>query len=134
MQSGNIQGMRRYRRKAGLTVVAVQLRLDTDGFTYRKWNGVQRCKPGDWLVDSGRDVYTVDADSFAQTYSAVQHGIYFKSAPVWAMEADEDGVVETKEGRTSYAQGDFIVSNSPDGSDSYAVKKAGFFTLYEPDE
>ena len=35
---------KRYRRKADQYVVAVQLSLDTDGFTYRKWNDDQRCK------------------------------------------------------------------------------------------
>jgi hypothetical protein len=28
----------------------------------------QRCKRGDWLVDNGGEVYTVDGDSFARTY------------------------------------------------------------------
>lgn len=134
MTSQNMQGMRRYRRKAGQTVVAVQLRLETEGFTYRKWGGIQQCKQGDWLVDSGRDVYTVDADSFAKTYTVVQKGIYIKSTPVWAKEADSDGHVETKEGRTAYVKGDLIVFNSPDGSDIYAVKRMKFFHLYELDE
>ena len=31
-------------------VHAVQLDLETDGFTYRKWGAEQRCKRGDWLV------------------------------------------------------------------------------------
>ena len=44
---------RQYRRKGQTTVVAVRLGLETDGFTYHKWGGAQRCKAGDWLVDNG---------------------------------------------------------------------------------
>ena len=36
------------------------------GLTYRKWGGEQRAKPGDWLVDNGGEVDTVDAESFAR--------------------------------------------------------------------
>lgn len=31
--------LRRYRRRAEATVVAVKIDLDTEGFTYRKWGG-----------------------------------------------------------------------------------------------
>ena len=39
--------LRRYRRLPNQYVVAIPLRLDTDGFSYRKWGGEQQCKPGD---------------------------------------------------------------------------------------
>jgi hypothetical protein len=60
---------KRYRRRPGQPVVAVQLKLDTEGFKYRKWGEEQRCKANDWIVDNDGDVYTVDADSFARTYA-----------------------------------------------------------------
>ncbi len=58
----------RYRKKSDSYVIAVQLDLDTDGFTYRKWGGEQRCKIGDWIVDNRGDIYTVDGEVFARTY------------------------------------------------------------------
>jgi hypothetical protein len=122
----------RYRRKEQTTVVAIPLALDIDGFTYRKWGGTQRAKPGDWLVKNGDDVYTVDADTFQQTYRQVGQGLYEKTANVWAERVDVSGTVRTKEGSTDYSPGDYLVSNSPDKSDCYAVSAEKFKQLYEP--
>ena len=124
----------RYRRRPDRPVVAVRLLLETPGFAYRKWGAEQHCKAGDWLVDNEGDVYTVDAESFTQTYSAVGTGTYVKTAPVWAERASAAGSVATKEGRTHYESGDWLVANAEDGSDSYAIGAAKFETLYEPDE
>jgi hypothetical protein len=129
-----MSSIQRYRRRPDQYVVAVRLQLDTDGFTYRKWGGDQRCKRGDWLVDNDGEVYTVDAESFAQTYRELRRGAYLKTAPVWARVADEDGGVTTKEGRTAYRQGDYLVSNNEDGSDAYAVEAPKFEAMYELDE
>ena len=123
-------GRQRYRKKTPVT--AVQLNVDTDGFSYRKWGGTQHCKAGDWLVDSDGDCYTVDRDSFARTYALVSPGVYRKRAAVWAEVATRDGSVATREGRTAYRAGDYLVSNSAGGSDDYAVAKAAFETSYEP--
>ena len=125
---------RRYRRKPDKYVVAVQLNLDTAGFTYRKWGGEQHCKPGDWLVDNAGEVYTVDAASFARTYRQLRPGVYLKTTPVWAAASAADGAVPTKEGRTAHAAGDYVVSNNEDGSDGYAVAADTFHELYELDE
>jgi hypothetical protein len=125
---------KRYRRRPDQPVVAVRLLLETSGFSYRKWGAEQQCKPGDWLVDNDGDVYTVDAGSFERTYRAVGRGVYVKDTPVWAERADAAGSVATREGRTHYNAGDYVVSNSEDGSDSYAISEARFETLYEPDE
>jgi hypothetical protein len=125
---------RRYRRRPDRPVVAVRLLLETAGFDYRKWEAEQHCKAGDWLVDNAGDVYTVDAESFARTYRAVGTGIYVKSAPVWAERADAAGSVMTREGSTHYEAGDWVVSNSEDGSDNYAISAAKFEDLYEPDD
>jgi hypothetical protein len=125
---------RKYRKRASQVVRAIRLDLDFDGFTYRKWDGTQRCHKGDWLVDNDGDVYTVNAATFAETYRRRDDGTYEKIAPVWAAPADAAGAVPTTEGTTGYAAGDYIVSNKEDGSDSYAVAKDKFERMYEPAE
>lgn len=125
---------RRYRKKANRYVVAVQLDLDTAGFTYRKWGAEQRCKRGDWLVDNQGDIYTVDSEVFAKTYRKVSPGLYVKATPVWAEVATEPGSVVTNEGRSRYEAGDYRVFNNEDGSDAYCVDRATFESMYEPDE
>ena len=124
---------RRYRRKADQYVVAVQLDLDTDGFTYKKWGGEQRCKRGDWLVDNDGDIYTVDGEVFARTYRQARPGAYVKTTRVWAEIASEDGSVATNEGRSHYRRGDYLVSNNEDGTDAYCVSAAKFESMYELD-
>jgi hypothetical protein len=125
---------RRYRKKADRFVVAVQLDLDTDGFAYRKWGAEQRCKRGDWLVDNQGDIYTVDGDIFARTYRRVGPGLYVKTTPIWAEVATESGSVVTKEGRSHYQAGDYLVFNNEDGTDAYCISMAKFDSMYEPDE
>lgn len=124
--------MQRYRRRPDRPVSAVRLLLDTEGLRYHKWGAEQLCKPGDWLVDNAGDVYTVDADSFERTYRAVGIGAYVKTTPLWATRAETAGSVATKEGRTHYAAGDYLVSNQEDGSDAYAIAADAFENLYEP--
>ncbi|HSB80345.1 MAG TPA: hypothetical protein VLM91_16310 [Candidatus Methylomirabilis sp.] len=125
---------RRYRKKADRFVVAVQLDLDTDGFIYRKWGAEQRCKRGDWLVDNEGDIYSVDSQVFAKTYRKVGPGRYVKTTPVWAEVATGSGSVVTKEGRSHYTAGDYLVSNNQDGTDAYCMSAARFVSMYEPDD
>lgn len=125
---------RRYRKKADRFVVAVQLDLDTDGFTYRKWGAEQRCKRGDWLVDNEGDIYSVDGEVFAKTYRRLGPGLYVKTTPVWAEVATEAGSVVTKEGRSHYRAGDYVVYNNEDGTDAYCMTAAKFESMYEPDD
>jgi hypothetical protein len=127
-------GFRRFRRRSDHPVAAVRLLLDTDGFTYRKWGGEQRCKPGDWLVDNAGDIYTVDADVFARTYRASGPGQYVKVVPVLARIAEAPGAIATREGLSHYQRGDYIVSNHEDGTDAYCMTAAKFDSLYEPDD
>ena len=108
----------------------MQLDLDTDGFTYRKWGGEQACKRGDWLVNNGGDVYTVDAATFARTYVPVSLGVYRKATAVWAERATADGAIRTSEGATHYRAGDWLVFNSADGTDGYAMTDETFRRLY----
>ena len=63
-----VRGRLKYRKRKKQIVHAVRLTLLTDGFTYRKWGDIQRCKRGDWIVDNDGEVHTVDARTFAQTY------------------------------------------------------------------
>jgi hypothetical protein len=127
-----VAARRQYRKKPTSTISAVRLALETEGFTYRKWGGEQHCKAGDWVVDNGSDCYTIDAGTFARTYRQVGPGTFVKVQPVWAQVAESAGRVTTKEGSTAYRAGDYLVSNDVDGSDSYAVDKASFESLYEP--
>jgi hypothetical protein len=122
---------RKYRKRASSVVVAVQVNLETNGFTYEKWGGTQTCNAGDWLVDNSGDVYTVGSASFSETYRAVSPGVYLKTAPVWAEIAEQAGHVKTKEGVTHYEAGHYIVSNDPSGEDAYAVAATIFEEMYE---
>jgi hypothetical protein len=123
---------RQYVKRQTEFVVAVQLDLDTTGFSYQKWGDTQNCKRGDWIVNNNGDTYTVDGESFARTYRLTGPGTYVKSAPVWAEAAPAAGSVRTKEGSTRYEAGDYLVSNEESGSDAYAVSKAEFERMYEP--
>lgn len=115
-------------------MVAVPLRLDTPGFGYRKWGAEQYCKAGDWLVDEDGDIRTVDAEVFAATYRRIGRGQYLKVTPVWAERAVGAGSVETKEGRTHFGSGDYVVSNDAEGTDAYAMGAEVFESRYEPDD
>jgi hypothetical protein len=123
----------RYRPRPDRPVAAVQMNLETAGLHYRKWGGEQHGKPGDWLVDNGGDVYTVDATSFARSYRRTGVGTYVKVSCVWAERAAADGHVDTFEGRSAYAAGDYVVSNNEDGTDAYAVPAQRFEAAYERD-
>jgi hypothetical protein len=121
----------RYRKKPSQAVTAIKLDLATDGLKYRKWGARQVAKRGDWLVDNGGEIYTVDARSFARTYRKVGPGRFVKKAPVWAEVAVAAGSVATKEGSTRYRRGDYIVYNERRGGDAYAVSAARFKAMYE---
>ena len=120
----------KYVKREDQAVIAVQLDLETDGFAYRKWGGVQRCKRGDWIVDHDGEVYTVDRDTFLRTYRKVDAGRYVKVTPVWAERAAREGQIPTKEGATAYRPGDYLVFNEEDGGDPYAVAAEHFVAMY----
>jgi len=123
--------MREYRKRHFSLITAVKLDLETTGFTYKKWGGVQTCKPGDWIVDNEGDAYTIDSDVFASTYSpADTPGRYQKNSSVWAKTAKEDGSIRTKEGVTHYKAGDYIVYNDREQRDGYAVAAEKFEEMY----
>lgn len=124
--------LRTYVRRSGTPVIAVQLDLDTDGFRYRKWGGVQTAAPGDWLVNNGGDVYTVARKTFERTYRMVSPGLYEKTQRIWARAAEADGKIQTKEGETHYRAGDMIIFNDEEQQDGYAMKTETFAKLYEP--
>ncbi len=124
----------RYRKKANQFVIAVQVNVDTAGFSYQKWGAKQHCKQGDWLVDNQGDVYTVDNDTFQNTYQPKSPGIYIKTTPIWAERAETAGQVKTKEGVSHYKAGDYLVSNMEDGGDAYCIEAKIFEEMYEIDK
>ena len=133
--------LKAYRRRALTEVTAIPLRLEPVDeatgvlFRYAKWGGQQQCKPGDWLVQNGDEVYTVDAESFRRTYEPVSPGRYRKTATVWAVRAESAGAIPTKEGESRYEAGDWLVYNDEGRLDGYAVAAERFADLYvEADE
>ena len=129
-----MEKLRQYRKKQDQFIVAVQLNLETDGFTYQKWGGIQECKKGDWLVDNDGEIYTVDGGVFERTYQKVGPGNYAKITAVWAIMATENGHVTTKEGLSHYKAGDYIVYNEKNGTDAYCMSAKKFESMYELDE
>lgn len=125
---------RRYRKRAGQFVVAIPIDLAVDTFVYRKWGAKQRAKRGDWLVNNGDDIYTIDGSVFDRTYKRLRPGIYLKITPVWAAVAASAGSVKTKEGESRYRKGDYIVFNDRNGTDAYCMAPKKFRAMYELDE
>jgi hypothetical protein len=122
---------KRYRKKPKYHITAVQLDLDFEGFTYKKWENIQQCEVGDWLVNNNGDVYTVEKKYFRDHYSLVSHGVYEKIGEIWAEEATEDGTIQTLEGATAYNAGDYLVYDRINGGEGYAIKKHNFERMYE---
>ncbi len=122
--------LKRYRRREMTTVTAVQIALETDGFTYRKWGEEQVARAGDWLVNNNGNVYTVDGKEFGRSYIHVRDGVYEKTAPVWAETALSDGKVRSTSGFTSFRMGDFIVYSDETKADGWAMSAKEFTRLY----
>jgi len=85
-------------------------------------------------VDNEGSIYTVDSEVFASTYQEKSPGIYVKTTSVWAEVATEPGVVDTREGKSHYQPGDYLVFNNEDGTDAYCMSVAKFESMYELDE
>lgn len=121
----------RYRKKPDQFITAVQLNLKTSGFTYEKWGDVQKCLPGDWLVNNNGNIYTVDQQTFSQTYREIAAGQFVKTAPVWAEQATSSGKIDTKEASTEYQAGYYLVYSDSEGADAYAMPEEEFIRMYE---
>ncbi len=124
----------RYYKHHDYAVTAVQLALDTPGFSYQKWGAEQICKQGDWLVDNDGDIYTIDAATFAKTYRQISPGRFIKTTAVWAEVAESDGRIKTKEGASYYRAGDYLVFNDRNGTDGYCMSADRFLAMYQADE
>lgn len=122
---------KKYKRKYFDPVVAIRINLDTPGLIYEKWGGGQVGKQGDWLIQKGKEVYTIDSESFSKTYKKVSQGLYIKKAPVWSYRAAREGKIKTKEGHSQYKKGDWIVSNDSHFVDQYPLSDKKFRSLYE---
>lgn len=123
-----------YRKRKSFHVTAVRFDLLFDGFEYQKWGHTQQCTNGDWLVNNGGEVYTVDNSYFLNHYQETSPGQYIKVGAVWAQIALDDGATNTLEGKTQYKKGDYIVFDRPIGGEAYAIEKAQFERMYEPVE
>lgn len=123
--------LQKYRRREDSLVTAVQLDLEMDGFTYRKWGDSQAARAGDWLVNNDGNVYTVDREVFERTYREKSPGVYQKTNAVWARKALEDGKIQTTSGLTVYKAGDMIVFNDEAATDGWAMSVEEFERLYE---
>jgi hypothetical protein len=121
----------KYLKKQNLPVAAVQMNLEINRFTYHKWGSLQQAKEGDWLVNNNGNVYTINEKVFASTYEESGLGSYIKTTPIWAEIALKQGVVNTKEGKSHYEAGDYLVSNNEDGSDTYCIPARKFSEMYE---
>ncbi|SMX29505.1 hypothetical protein TRP8649_03641 [Pelagimonas phthalicica] len=126
--------LKRYRRREMTTVIAVQIALDTEGFSYKKWGDVQVARAGDWLVNNNGNAYTIDREIFEKTYSQVSDGVYEKTGLVWAERAQKAGKVRSTSGFTNYHAGDFVVFNDEDRTDGWAMREEEFKRLYELNE
>ena len=123
--------LKKYVPKSNATVIAVQIDLDIEGFTYVKWGAEQRCSRGDWLVDNHGDVYTITDDTFTRTYRMERPGLYRKITPVWARVAHAKGTVLSEEGETEYEPGDYVAFHAPGAELGWAVKPAKFRERYD---
>lgn len=116
--------------------IAVQINLELATcpavIYYHKWGSRQEAKQGDWLVTRDGEAYTIDAESFAKTYKQVGPGQYIKVAKIWAEQTITDGSIPTKEGRTYYQAGYWLVYNEADRQDGYAVSHDKFTAMYQP--
>ncbi|GAB1263533.1 DUF4231 domain-containing protein [Aurantivibrio infirmus] len=112
-------------------VNATRITLPSCEISYEKWGGKQAAKSGDWIVQSTDDSYTVEAESFKNTYQHIKANQYKKVTPVWAEVADVNGKISTKEGTSDYSPGDYLVYNNENKTDGYAVKKQDFESNYQ---
>jgi hypothetical protein len=123
--------MQKYRKKDKQTVIAVQLDLDTEGLHYFKWGDQQFAKKGDWLVNNNGSTYTIDQAVFKRTYRRIGSGKYEKVSAIHAVEAHQDGSIETLEGRTHYLAGDYVVYEKPGQTKgAYAIARKEFQEMY----
>ncbi len=121
----------RYRKRPQYHVTAVQLDLDFEALSYNKWGSQQTARPGDWLINNNGDIYTVEKEYFRNHYEKISPGVYEKTGEIWAEPASEAGEIHTKEGKTAYRAGDYLVFDRETGGEGYAITKQTFEKMYE---
>lgn len=124
--------LKKYKKRLSFAITAIQLNLETEGFSYQKWGAEQNCKQGDWIVDNGGDFYTIDNEVFKATYVKISKCQYVKNTLVFAEESLSAGTIKTKEGISNYDQGSYLVYTSKDHIDAYVLSKEKFELMYEP--
>ena len=65
------------------------------------------------------------------TYRNIGSCTYVKTTPIWAERAIQAGSNETKEVRSHYEAGDYLVSNNEDSIDAYYISAGKFEAMYE---
>lgn len=126
--------LKKYYKKKSLIVNAMQIALPDCEVNYKKWGGDQTAKSGDWIVENNGESYTVEEESFKNTYQHIKADQYKKTAPVWAEVTEQAGKISTKEGESEYSAGDYLVYNNADRTDGYATKKQDFESNYQTSE
>ncbi|SMF15447.1 Protein of unknown function [Alteromonadaceae bacterium Bs31] len=122
---------KQYKKRPNFHMTAVQIDIEGPGIFYNKWGAEQHGKPGDWLVNNGGDIYTVENTYFKENYQEVSPGQFEKIGSVWAEVTTKDGSVPTLEGPSTYITGDYLVYDRQNGGAAYAVKKQHFERMYE---
>lgn len=118
-------------RKRGM-VEAVKMDLEMLPLRYEKWGGWQVAEPGDWIVLSNGDTYTINAAEFAKTYVSMGvPGHYKKSAITYARELTGAGTIKTLEGTSDYAVGDFLCAPDKEMTNAYPVDRETFLSTYD---
>lgn len=96
------------------------------------WNAdhgsTMQAQPGDWLVQSEGDTWSVEDGIFRVTYEHLRDDLYRKVTPVLAVELPAAGTVLSREGMVEAEQGDLLVCNVT--GECWSMPKEKFFQRY----
>jgi hypothetical protein len=120
------------------------MRLDERVKVFTQWDAENYCvgNPGDWLVSRGPDdLYIITAHLFGKLYVrdctdldlSLESGAVRaakKNIPVSVVFADGDGILETREGRVPYKNGDALLTGP--GGESWPIERERFSCCYSP--
>lgn len=121
---------RRYKRKGNEVVIAIQLDLDTEGFSYQKQGAERRCNAQDWLLSDRSGTYAVDDSTFARAFEEIGVGQYTMVGIVRAKVSDSAGHIRVGQRKVPHEPGDYLVWDESTQSIGYAVPKDWFEASY----
>lgn len=87
-------------------------------------------QPGDWLVETDGERWTVDGEVFQRTYEHLEADVYRKVTPVLAAKLAHPDSVESREGVVNAERGDLLVCNIT--GECWSVPACRFFQRYAP--